>query len=219
LARVELRIARWHATPAARTGLPSARERGPSAAKSVYHGQPMAKPEGSDPVFAAELLEHVDALHHFARYLARDAAAAEDLVQETFARGLAARRGFVEGTNLRAWLFRILRNTFIDGYRRSRKNPLRRGTDAEEASDEDLRDGDLLRGDVELERLRGVVAEDIEAALRTLSDDARLVVLMDLEGFTEAEMARVVECPVGTIKSRLSRARTALRERLKEYAR
>jgi RNA polymerase sigma-70 factor (ECF subfamily) len=179
----------------------------------------MAKGPGTDPLFAAELLRHLDALYNFARYLTRDATAAEDLVQDTFARALSASNRFEVGTNLKAWLFRILRNAFIDGRRRNASSPVRRGVDAADASDDDLRDGDRLRGDIEMERLRGLVAADIEAALLCLSAEARMVVLMDLEGFTEAEMAAVMESPVGTVKSRLSRARGALRERLKDYAR
>jgi len=96
---------------------------------------------------------------------------------------------------------------------------VQRALDPEEASNEDLWHGAPLRGDVEMGRLRNLVAQDIEAALKTLSADARLVVLMDLEGFSEAEMATVLGCRPGTVKSRLSRARGALRERLKDYAR
>ncbi len=185
----------------------------------ICYPRDMPKGRAPDPPFAVEALRHADALHHFARYLTRESVAAEDLVQETFARCFSARAQFTEGSNLRAWMFRILRNAFIDGRRRSRNNPGRRGIDAEDASDDDLRDGDRLRGDVEIDRLRGLVAEDIEAALMSLSADARLVVLMDLEGFTELEMANVMECPPGTVKSRLFRARGILRERLKDYAR
>lgn len=168
---------------------------------------------------AAEALAHVDSLHQFARYLTRDATLAEDLVQETFAKCLSAGHQFVPGSNLRAWLFRILRNAFVDACRRMKNNPVGGGFDLELASDEEVREPDRLRGDIEIDRLKGVVAADIEAAIRTLSDDARTVVLLDVEGFTEAEMAEVMGCAPGTIKSRLARARAVLREKLKDYAR
>ncbi|HVW26842.1 MAG TPA: sigma-70 family RNA polymerase sigma factor [Polyangiaceae bacterium] len=189
------------------------------AADAICYGRDMPKAAPEDPHFTDEALRHVDALHHFAWYLCRDASAAEDLVQETFARCWSAKGSFSRGTNLKAWLFRILRNAFIDGKRRSGKLPLKHALDAQDASDEDASNEARLRGDIEIDRLRRVVAEDIEAALKTLSPEARMVVLMDLEGFSEAEVATVLGCPAGTVKSRLSRARAVLRERLKDYAR
>ncbi|HEX4341220.1 MAG TPA: sigma-70 family RNA polymerase sigma factor [Polyangiaceae bacterium] len=160
--------------------------------------------KGPEPWFVTDMLRHVDALHNFARYLTSDPALAEDLVQEAFARCLAAHGRFVPGTNSKAWLFRILRNVFLDGCRRRKNDPAGRGLDAADASDDDVRDADPLRGDVEMDRLRGLVAGDIEAALEQLSADARMVVLMDLEGFTEL------------LRTRLPRhsATDALKERL-----
>jgi RNA polymerase sigma-70 factor, ECF subfamily len=163
---------------------------------------------------AREALAYADTLHNLARYLTGNTSDAEDLVQETYARALKAAAHFVPGTNLKAWLFTILRNTFISIYRRERHNPVLLDDSIEEAADDRW-----LRQDVELEQLRKVVAAEIEAALLSLSEDARTIILLDLEGLTEMEVAQVVGCAVGTVKSRLSRARAALRRRLADYAR
>ncbi|HET7540354.1 MAG TPA: sigma-70 family RNA polymerase sigma factor [Polyangiaceae bacterium] len=180
-----------------------------------WYAEGMRRESPRSETFAAQLLTQADALYGFARYLCRDPAEAEDLVQEAFTRALHAESSFVVGSNLRAWLFRILRNTFLDARRRQRKTPLATHAESEvEASAGDA----WLRGDIELDRLRGFVARDIEIALNRLSDDARSVILLDLEGFTESEIASVMDTAVGTVKSRLARARAALREALKEYA-
>ena len=162
-------------------------------------------------------LAYVDALYRLARYLTGRDADAEDLVQETYARAWAGAARFVPGTNMKAWLFRILRNTFISDRRRRRASPV--------VPDADLVDRatapreDWLRDDLELDRLRKVVGAEIEAALLSLGEEARTVVLLDLEDLSEAEIAVVLDCPVGTVKSRLSRARAVLRQRLRDYAR
>jgi RNA polymerase sigma-70 factor, ECF subfamily len=194
--------------------LPATRERLRSTALGWYV-KPMRPSREGEPAFGAQLLAEADALYNFARYLSRDASLAEDLVQETFARALDAEAQFVVGTKLKAWLFRILRNAFVDRRRRERKNPVELRDASEDSND--LRD-DWLRGDIEIDRLRGLVQSDIEAALARLSDDARAVVLLDLEGFTETEIAKVMDTAIGTVKSRLARARAVLREALQEYA-
>ncbi len=162
-----------------------------------------------------EALAHADALYRFARRLSGDEVEAEDLVQETFTRALGAADRFEPGTDLRAWLFRILRNLNLDARRRERRHPTVAPAPLEEL---EAGNGADLFGDAELERLRGVVARDLERALAALPEDWRALVLLRLEGLGDQELAEVMGCPAGTVKSRLSRARAALRQRLRPYA-
>lgn len=187
-----------------------------SSSGPSWYPRAVVRPRG-DATFAGRVLEHTNALYAFAFRLTRSAPEAEDLVQDTFTRAIAAADQFRPGSNLRAWLFRILRNAHIDELRRARRAPLSPdGAVQEPSSDVDT---ELLRGDLEVEQLRRVVAEEIEAALFALSEDARSVILLDLEGFSEMEVAEVMGCAQGTVKSRLARARAALRLQLAEYAR
>jgi RNA polymerase sigma-70 factor (ECF subfamily) len=167
---------------------------------------------GGSRQLGREALQHADALYAYAHYLARDAQRAEDLVQETFARCIAGAHGFTPGTALKAWLFRILRNAFLDTKRREARSPVRGEVDVDVALE-------FTPDDTGDDPLRAIVAGEIEVAMRALPEPQRSVVLLDLEGFSEAEMADVLGCAAGTIKSRLARARAALRVLLKEYAR
>lgn len=166
-----------------------------------------------------EALAYADTLYNLARYLTRSPTDAEDLVQETYARALTAAHQYTPGTNLKAWLFRILRNTFLSQYRHERHNPTVGGLDTVTPTSQGVESAQWLRGDLELDRLRKVVGEEIERALMSLGEEARTVILLDLEGLTEVEVAQVMGCAIGTVKSRLARARAALRLLLKDYAR
>ena len=173
----------------------------------------------SGDALGREVLGYADTLYNLARYLTGNQPDAEDLVQETYARALGAAGQFTRGSNLKAWLFRILRNTFISMYRRQRNNPTVGGLDTVDPTAQGPSQEHFLLDDMELDRLRNVVGEEIERALMSLTEEARTVILLDLEGLTEVEAAQVLDCAVGTVKSRLSRARAALRLKLKDYGR
>jgi len=160
--------------------------------------------------FMREAMAEADALYNFAHYLSGNSTEAQDLVQETYARALAARAQFKDGTNLKAWLFRILRNTFIDLRRRDQRQRTDGGLDtvADRTSEDQVG---------EPRQLRQVEGREIEDAMSALSEEARMVILLDLEGFNEGEIAEALGCAVGTVKSRLFRARAALRARLSDH--
>jgi RNA polymerase sigma-70 factor (ECF subfamily) len=160
-----------------------------------------------------QAVAHADALYNHARRLTGNPTDADELVQETYTRALTRAHTFAGG-NLKAWLFAILRNLFVDIQRRESRQPTLDELDLTN----DAADVSVIRDDRELEDLRGLLAAEIETALATLSHEARAIILLDVEGFTESEVAEVIGCPLGTVKSRLSRARAQLRERLKEYA-
>jgi RNA polymerase sigma-70 factor (ECF subfamily) len=162
-----------------------------------------------------DALAHADALHDFAYHLTGNGVEAEDLVQETYARALGAAEQFAPGSNLKAWLFRILQHLFIDNYRRQRDRRTEGGldtTDAAAPAGPPPAQDELGQG-----QLKQVVGHEIEAALMRLTPDARLAVLLDLQGFDEAEMAELLQCAPGTVKSRLFRARAALRDLLRDH--
>ena len=178
-----------------------------------------ADSSGRRGALGREALAYADALYNLARYLTGNDADAEDLVQETYAHALRAAGQFAPGTNLKAWLFRILRNAFISQYRRQRHNPTVGGLDTVDPYGQEAAPPEWPGDEMQQAQLRNIVAEDIKKALMRLPEEGRMVVLLDLEGFTEVEVSETLGCAVGTVKSRLARARSALRQLLKDYAR
>jgi RNA polymerase sigma-70 factor, ECF subfamily len=170
--------------------------------------------------YEEDALAMLDSIYRLARWLTPREADARDLVQETYLRALEARDTFRPGASMRAWLARILRNRFIDRLRRDGREVPWPENDEESKTLDDARDGDAgLFGDAELGRLISLVRGDIGRALQALPEDHRQVVLLcDVEQWGWEEAASVLEIPVGTVKSRLFRARRALRELLSEYA-
>ena len=161
------------------------------------------------PSLAERALAHVDELYGLARRLCGNTSDAEDLVQDTYARALAGAARFEDGSNLRAWLFRILRNCFIDQARR-RSIVLEIPDDTIDARASESWDA------ASLEQLRYLTADDVSRAIASLPIEFRFVVYLDVEGFSEAETAEILRCAPGTVKSRLSRAKARLRVALKE---
>jgi RNA polymerase sigma-70 factor (ECF subfamily) len=171
--------------------------------------------------FEREALPHLDALHSYAMHLSRDAADAEDLVQETYIKALNNFASYEEGTNCRAWLFRILTNTFFN-MRRSRKrhNPIDSdgSPELEMAVAEAHQEQGIYRP-IDVQLLDNLVSKHVTDALDTLPPEFRTVLLLaDLHDFSYKEIADVVECPVGTVMSRLYRARKAMQKQLMEHA-
>ena len=173
-------------------------------------------------LFEIQALPYLDQLYGAALRMTRNPADAEDLVQETYAKAFAAFHQFTQGTNLKAWLYRILTNTFINNYRKAQREPLR--SDGDTIEDWQLHSAEShsstgLRS-AEMEALDSLPDSTVKDALAALPDDFRMVVyLADVEGFAYKEIAEIMGTPVGTVMSRLHRGRRQLREALTDYAR
>lgn len=175
----------------------------------------------SDP-FETEALSYLDALYRTALRMTRSEADAEDVVQETYIRAFRFRDQFTPGTNLKAWLFRILTNTFINSYRRKVAQP--EVTELDEVEESTLhrrmvQTGAPAPGEPEGELLGKLVDDQVKQALEELPEKFRTVVLLDVEGFSYKEIAETLEIPIGTVMSRLHRGRKTLQRRLYDLAR
>jgi RNA polymerase sigma-70 factor (ECF subfamily) len=176
----------------------------------------------ADP-FETEALSFLDALYRTALRMTRSEAEAEDLVQETYIRAFRFRHQFTPGTNLKAWLFRILTNTFINQYRRKAARPDTTELDDVEESILYRHMRDVSPGsaspDPEAELIDNTLSSEVKDALEALPEKFRTTLLLDVEGFSYKEIAEVLDIPIGTVMSRLHRGRKFLQKRLYDLAR
>ncbi|MDM4764138.1 sigma-70 family RNA polymerase sigma factor [Galbitalea sp. SE-J8] len=184
-----------------------------------------AAPVGADELrslFEQQALPFMDQLYAAAMRMTRNPADASDLVQETYVKAFQAFRQFQQGTNLKAWLYRIQTNTFINSYRKNQRNPYQGTID-------DLEDWQLGGAEsvtqhtstrsAEAEAIDHLPDSAVKDALQSIPEDFRLAVYFaDVEGFSYQEIADIMKTPVGTVMSRLHRGRRLLRERLADYA-
>lgn len=172
-------------------------------------------------LFEAEFMPHLDVLYNFAYKLTLNEDDAKDLLQDTSMKAYRFINSFEEGTNAKAWLFRILKNSFINDYRKKSKAPgMVDYQDVESYYNSDKGDSSReITVDLRAETVRDKLGDEITIALNALDVDFRTVIILcDLEGFKYDEMAKILDIPIGTVRSRLHRARNMLKEKLAVYA-
>lgn len=173
-----------------------------------------------DKIFEEELMPQIDALYNFAYHLTYNEADANDLVQEAYMKAYRFISSYEVGTNAKAWLFKILKNAFINDYRKKTKRPTQ--VDYEEvinfhAEENDTNYSSYL--DLREEIFQGMMGDEITIAINSLDVPFRTVILLcDVEGFKYDEISKILDVPIGTVRSRLHRARNMLKERLRKYA-
>ncbi|MEQ8240890.1 MAG: sigma-70 family RNA polymerase sigma factor [Cyclobacteriaceae bacterium] len=170
-------------------------------------------------IFDNEFMPHIDSMYNFAHRLTFDEDDSKDLVQDTYMKAYRFIDSFQQGTNAKAWLYRILKNSFINNFRKKSKEPAKVDyQEVENFYNSDSVDSNATM-DLRVEAVKDMIGDEVSNALNALAVDFRTVIILcDLEGFTYEEMAKILDIPIGTVRSRLHRARNLLKQKLKSYA-
>ena len=170
-----------------------------------------------DKIFNEELIPQADALYNFAYSLVFEEARAQDLVQEAYLKAYRFIHSFEPGSNAKAWLFQILKNAFINEYRKKSRQPQK--VDFEDYKDKNQLEKQASSIDIAQDIYTHMIGDEITGALNSLPVDFRVaIILSDIEGFTYDEVAKISDIPIGTVRSRLFRARNLMKDQLREYA-
>lgn len=170
-------------------------------------------------IFDTEFMIHVDSMYNFAYRLTFDEDDAKDLVQDTYLKAFRFINSFERGTNAKAWLFRILKNSFINEFRKKSKQPAKVDYNEVEQYYNSEDAGEQITSDLRVETVQHMIGDEISGALNGIPVDFRTVIILsDLEGFTYEEMSKILDIPIGTVRSRLHRARNMLKDKLAAYA-
>jgi RNA polymerase sigma-70 factor (ECF subfamily) len=169
--------------------------------------------------FEAEAIPHTSILYNFALRTTGNADDAHDLLQETFMKAFRFWDKYEKGTNIRAWLFRIMKNSYINRYRKETREPGMVDYDDIENFYDSIRDESTDTNDLQKRMYNNMLSDEVIEALQSLPEDFRTVVILcDIEGLTYEEIADFLNCPIGTVRSRLHRGRKILEEKLYDYA-
>jgi RNA polymerase sigma-70 factor (ECF subfamily) len=170
-------------------------------------------------IFEEEMLPHLDSVYNFAFRVTYDEEIAKDLVQESYYRAYKFLDSFQRGTNAKAWLFRILKNNFINDFRKRNREPSMVDYQEVESYYNSDKAKSPASGKLKQEPFRHAIGDEVTNAINSLDIDFRMVIILcDLEGFTYEEMAKILDIPIGTVRSRLHRARNILKGKLMQYA-
>ncbi len=169
--------------------------------------------------FIKEALPHINLLSNYAYKMTGDELDADDLLQETYLRAYRFFHKFEKGTNCKAWLFRIMKNLFINNYRKSQKTPNQVDYNEIENFFETIKSDKVDSTDLQERVFNNLLDDEVTNALNSLQDDFKTVIILcDLENLSYEEIAEFVQCPIGTVRSRLHRARKLLAQKLYKYA-